>query len=69
MAKLAQNVLELVGDTPMVRLNNMPEQNWAQIYAKLESFNPGGSVKDRICLAMLEDAETRGLLRPGAPPL
>ncbi len=64
--RAAETVLELIGNTPMVRLRRMAEPRQAHILAKLESFNPGGSVKDRICLAMLEDAETRGLLRPGA---
>ena len=63
--RAAETVLELIGNTPMVRLRRMAEPRMAHILAKLESFNPGGSVKDRICLAMLEDAETRGLLRPG----
>ena len=63
--RAAETVLELIGNTPMVRLRRMAEPRIAHILAKLESFNPGGSVKDRICLAMLEDAETRGLLRPG----
>ena len=64
--RAAETVLEFIGNTPMVRLRRMAEPRQAHILAKLESFNPGGSVKDRICLAMLEDAETRGLLRPGA---
>lgn len=64
--KVAQNVLELIGSTPMVRLNKMVKNNDATVFAKLESFNPGGSVKDRICLAMIEDAEKKGLLKPGA---
>jgi len=50
----------------MVRLNRIVNASMATILAKLESFNPGGSVKDRICLAMIEDAEARGLLKPGA---
>jgi len=58
-----QNVLPLIGKTPMVKLNKIaPEGN---IYAKLEFFNPGGSVKDRIALNMIEEAEKRGELRPG----
>ena len=64
--KVAENVLELIGNTPMVRLNRIVNASMATILAKLESFNPGGSVKDRICLAMIEDAEARGLLKPGA---
>jgi cysteine synthase A len=50
----------------MVKLNKMVGPNMAKILAKLESFNPGGSVKDRICLSMIEDAERRGLLKPGS---
>lgn len=64
--KVANNVLELIGNTPMVKLNRIVAPDMAEIYAKLESFNPGGSVKDRICLSMIEDAERKGLLSPGA---
>lgn len=64
--KVAENVLELIGNTPMVKLNKIVEPNTAEILAKLESFNPGGSVKDRICLSMIEDAEKKGLLKRGA---
>lgn len=63
---IAQNVLELIGRTPLVRLNRLPPPGGAQILAKLESMNPGGSVKDRTCLSMIEDAEGRGILKPGA---
>ncbi len=63
--KVAESILDLIGNTPMVRLRRIVEPRMATILAKLESFNPGGSVKDRICLAMIEDAETRGLLKPG----
>jgi cysteine synthase A len=66
MAKLVEDVLQLIGDTPMVRLNKVVGPHMAEVLGKLESFNPGGSVKDRICLAMIEDAERRGLLREGA---
>jgi cysteine synthase A len=59
-------VLELVGNTPLVRLNRLPRPGGAVVLAKLESVNPGGSVKDRIALAMIEDAERRGVLKPGA---
>jgi len=65
-SKLANNVLELIGKTPVVRLNKIVEPGMAKILAKLESFNPGGSVKDRICLSMIEDAEKKGLLKPGS---
>lgn len=63
---VAENVLELIGSTPMVKLNKIVEEGMAEIYAKLESFNPGGSVKDRISLSMIEDAEKEGKLKPGA---
>lgn len=64
--KTAENILELIGNTPLVKLNKIVEPDTAKIYAKLESFNPGGSIKDRICLAMIEDAEKKGLLKKGA---
>jgi len=63
--KIADNALQLVGQTPMIRLNRVPEEGSAEVIAKLENFNPGGSVKDRICLSMIEDAEERGLLKKG----
>jgi cysteine synthase len=62
---IAATVLELIGRTPLVRLNRLPQPGGAQVLAKLESVNPGGSVKDRIAVAMVEDAERRGLLKPG----
>jgi len=65
MAKCALNVLELVGDTPVVRLNRLPGPADATVWAKLESFNPMSSVKDRICLAMIEAAEKEEKLRKG----
>jgi cysteine synthase A len=64
--KIAANVLELIGDTPLVQLNRLPRPGGARVVAKLESVNPGGSVKDRIALAMLEEAEARGRLKPGS---
>ncbi|HSF07651.1 MAG TPA: cysteine synthase A [Methylomirabilota bacterium] len=64
--RVASTVLELIGRTPMVRLNRLPTPGGAEVVAKLESVNPGGSVKDRIALAMLEDAERRGLLKAGS---
>jgi len=63
---VVENVLELIGSTPMVKLNKIVEKDMAEIYAKLELFNPGGSVKDRIALSMIEDAEKKGKLKPGA---
>jgi len=64
--KMAGSVLDLVGGTPLVRLNRIPKPGGATVLAKLESLNPGGSVKDRIALAMVEDAERRGVLKAGA---
>lgn len=66
MSKIAGSILELVGNTPLVRLNKVSKEIDAEIVVKLESFNPGGSVKDRIGLAMIEDAESKGLLKPGS---
>ena len=62
----ADNILELIGSTPLVKLNRIVDDSMSDIYAKLESFNPGGSIKDRICLSMIEDAEKRGVLKPGS---
>jgi cysteine synthase len=64
--KIAESVLDLVGSTPLVRLRRLPEASGARVLAKIESRNPGGSVKDRIAVAMVEDAERRGALKPGA---
>jgi cysteine synthase len=64
--RIADSVLDLVGGTPLVRLRRLPRPGGAAVMVKLESANPGGSVKDRIALAMVEDAERRGLLKPGA---
>ncbi|HEX9709056.1 MAG TPA: cysteine synthase family protein, partial [Candidatus Thermoplasmatota archaeon] len=63
--KVHRNVLEAVGDTPLVRLNRVAEGVGAAVVAKLESSNPGRSVKDRIGLHMVEEAERKGLLKPG----
>jgi cysteine synthase A len=63
--KIADTVLELVGRTPMVRLHRIPDARGAAVAAKIESLNPGGSVKDRIAVAMVDDAERRGVLKPG----
>jgi len=60
------NSLELIGCTPLVKLNSVTPPGGAQIYLKLECMNPGGSVKDRIALAMIQDAEKRGVLKPGS---
>ena len=64
--RVAKSVMELIGQTPMVRLNRITGEDSAEVLAKLEMFNPGGSVKDRICLAMIEDAENKGLLKDGS---
>ena len=66
MAKIAKTVLETIGKTPLVEISNALNKGGARVLAKVEFFNPGGSAKDRIALAMVEDAETRGLLKPGA---
>jgi cysteine synthase A len=62
---LADSVLDLIGGTPIVRLRRVGEPGAAAVWAKMEQANPGGSVKDRICLAMVEAAERSGELRPG----
>ena len=62
---IKNNILETVGHTPLVRINKLNNTS-ANIFAKVEFFNPGGSVKDRVGLAMIEDAEAKGLLSPGA---
>ncbi|OCA88444.1 cysteine synthase A [Pradoshia sp. D12] len=65
MGKIANNISELIGNTPVVKLNKIVEDGSAEVYLKLEYMNPGSSVKDRIALAMIEDAEEKGLLKPG----
>ena len=68
MAKVAKSLTELVGNTPLLEINNFIKKNdlKARILVKLEYFNPAGSVKDRVALAMIEDAEQQGRLKPGA---
>jgi len=63
--KAYPQITELIGATPLVRLNRLSPEGGATIYAKVESFNPGGSVKDRICLNMINEAEREGRLKPG----
>ncbi|ULA58751.1 MAG: hypothetical protein LZF60_80143 [Nitrospira sp.] len=64
-AKAHADITELIGGTPLVRLNRLTKPGSATIYAKVESFNPGGSIKDRICLNMINEAERQGKLKPG----
>ena len=63
--RISNNILETIGNTPMVKLNRITKGIEAKVYAKLEFFNPGASVKDRMALKMVEDAEKSGLLKPG----
>ena len=63
--KYAKNLLEVIGNTPLVKLNKIAEGIDALVLAKLEYLNPGGSMKDRIGIALIEDAEKKGLLKPG----
>ncbi|RAP73281.1 cysteine synthase A [Paenibacillus montanisoli] len=65
MAKIVQSVTELIGDTPLVRLNRLVPEDSAEVYVKLEYQNPGASVKDRIAISMIEVAEQQGILKPG----
>ena len=69
MSKIKESSLELIGNTPLLKLNRYTKKAGiedATILAKLEYLNPAGSVKDRIALAMIEDAEKQGILKPGA---
>ena len=68
MAKISKSLTELIGKTPLLELSNYEKKHGlkAKIVAKLEYFNPGGSVKDRIAFGMIDDAEQRGLLKPGS---
>ena len=63
--KIAKNLTDLIGNTPTIRLNALTGKDDATIFAKLEAYNPGGSIKDRISYAMIVDAEERGILRKG----
>lgn len=65
MTKIYNSILDTIGETPIVKLGRMTTEDMAQIYVKVESFNPGGSVKDRIALRMIEDAEKSGKLKSG----
>lgn len=71
MGKVVESFLELVGDTPILKASRYAKaanivENGATIYAKLECYNPAGSAKDRVALSMIEDAEQKGILKPGA---
>ncbi len=68
MSKISKNLTELIGNTPLLEISKLSQKQGAkaQVIVKLEYFNPGGSVKDRVALAMIEDAETKGLLKPGS---
>lgn len=65
MGRIFDHIIELIGSTPLLRIHRLNDGR-ADVLAKVEYFNPGGSVKDRVGLAMIEDAEARGLLKPGA---
>jgi cysteine synthase A len=65
MAKLVQNITDLIGDTPLVKLNRVVPEGSAEVYVKLEYQNPGASVKDRIAISMIEVAEQEGKIKPG----
>ena len=68
MKKIAKNLIGLIGHTPLMELSGYSTKHGltGSIVAKLEAFNPAGSVKDRVALSMIEDAEERGILKPGA---
>lgn len=66
MVRVANSITELIGQTPIVKLNRLVDDNSAEVYLKLEYFNPGSSVKDRIALAMIEAAEEQGVLKAGS---
>src|SRR6516162_2314981 len=63
--RIYDSICEVIGGTPIIRLKRIPEKHWAEMLVKLESMNPGGSVKDRIGLSMIEAAERDGRLKPG----
>ena len=66
MSNIKESALELIGNTPLLRLNRYAKDSKATILAKLEYLNPAGSVKDRVALSMVEAAEKQGILKPGA---
>lgn len=61
-----ENVIDMIGNTPILKLNNLIDENMAKVYVKLEKYNPGGSIKDRAALGMIEEAENKGLLKKGS---
>src|SRR5256884_2590599 len=63
--RIYDSICDVIGGTPIVRLKRIPKEHWAEVLVKLESFNPGGSVKDRIGLSMIEAAEREGRVKPG----
>ncbi len=63
--KICDTILDAIGHTPMVRLNRVTREVRATVLAKVETFNPGNSIKDRMAVKMIEDAEKAGLLKPG----
>ncbi len=63
--KICKNILETIGNTPMVRINEITKDFPCDVYAKIETFNPGNSTKDRMAIKMIEDAEKNGSLKPG----
>ncbi|WP_438835517.1 cysteine synthase A [Streptococcus pluranimalium] len=65
MSKIYNHITELIGQTPIVKLNRLVPEDAADVYVKIEAFNPGSSVKDRIALQMIEDAENAGTIKPG----
>jgi len=66
VAPIIDSPLELIGHTPLIRINRVVPDQAGTVWAKMEHMNPGGSVKDRICLSMIEDAEKKGLIGPGS---
>jgi cysteine synthase len=66
MKKITGNVLDLIGNTPMVKLNRIVPEGFADVYVKLEEYNLGGSIKSRIAMRMVIEAEKKGILRPGS---
>ena len=63
--KYYNNILETIGNTPLIKLNKITKDLPCEVFAKVESFNPGNSVKDRMAVKMIEDAEKSGLIKPG----